>query len=251
MQGNGTIVNDMLLEMNAQNVAGFFNEQCYVNNDLFIKYPVEVSEIDRHLSLIANLEIDLLGRYLEFPLSEPDHAELALLNQRFENGRYICIHPGSRGPWRQWPVQYFAELADYCLDSGFEVVLTGIKQECNIVKQVEDRINRPVINLSGKTTLGAVGVLIKNAALLIANCTGVSHMASAFGTPSVIISMDGEPERWGPLNRNLHKVIDWTKDPGFEKVLKITHQIIKEMGRKPVYPHLESVGRTPPFPSGE
>ena len=54
--------------------------------------------------------------------------------------------------------------------------------------------------------------------MLIANCTGVSHIASALKTPSVIISMDGEPERWAPLDKQLHYVIDWTKDPHFDKV---------------------------------
>jgi hypothetical protein len=47
---------------------------------------------------------------------------------------------------------------------------------------------------------GRSGALIQNAAMLISNCTGVSHIASAFKTPSIVISMDGEPQRWGPLD---------------------------------------------------
>jgi ADP-heptose:LPS heptosyltransferase len=54
--------------------------------------------------------------------------------------------------------------------------------------------------------------------LLIANCTGVSHIAAATRTPSFVISMDGEPERWGPLNQILHVTKDWTRDPSFEAV---------------------------------
>jgi ADP-heptose:LPS heptosyltransferase len=55
-------------------------------------------------------------------------------------------------------------------------------------------------------------------AMLIANCTGVAHIAAAVKTQSVIISMNGEPERWAPLNKNLHCVIDWTKHRHFESV---------------------------------
>ena len=74
------------------------------------------------------------------------------------------------------------------------------------------------MSAAGKTSLGAIGVLIKNAALLISNCTGVSHMAAAFETPGIVISMDGEPERWGPLNKELHRTIDWATTPNFELV---------------------------------
>ncbi len=62
--------------------------------------------------------------------------------------------------------------------------------------------------------------------MLIANCTGVSHIAAAVKTPSVIISMDGEPERWSPVNKNLHHVIDWTKDPHFDSVFNAVIKMI-------------------------
>jgi hypothetical protein len=31
--------------------------------------------------------------------------------------------------------------------------------------------------------------------------------------------MDGEPYRWAPLNRSLHKTIDWTAHPGIGEVM--------------------------------
>jgi ADP-heptose:LPS heptosyltransferase len=36
------------------------------------------------------------------------------------------------------------------------------------------------------------------AVALLSNCTGVSHIGAALRTPTVVISMGGEPERWGP-----------------------------------------------------
>jgi len=83
------------------------------------------------------------------------------------------------------------------------------------------------IDLTGKTTLGAIAILIKNSFALVSNCTGVSHIADAFDTPSVVISMDGEPDRWGPLNRKLHRVVDWTRNPHFEAILLETEKLIR------------------------
>ena len=73
---------------------------------------------------------------------------------------------------------------------------------------------------AGKTNLGAMAALLGRSAGLISNCTGVSHVASALKVRSVIISMDGEPERWAPLNKNLHTTIDWIKMPDFDIVMK-------------------------------
>ena len=86
-----------------------------------------------------------------------------------------------------------------------------------------------VIDLTGRTSLGAMAILIKKAFALISNCTGVSHIADALNTPSVIISMDGEPERWGPLNKNLHRVIDWTRHHFFETVILETDSLIQNL----------------------
>lgn len=109
-------------------------------------------------------------------------------------------------------MEHFATLAGYCAQLGFIVVITGTKDECAIVDKVIDLMKYPAINLSSKTTLGAIAILIKNAYALISNCTGVSHIAAAFKTPSIVISVDGEPERWGPINKELHQTINWGKN---------------------------------------
>jgi ADP-heptose:LPS heptosyltransferase len=82
-------------------------------------------------------------------------------------------------------------------------------------------------DLAGKTSLGDIAALIDEAYLLISNCTGVSHIAAALETPSVVISMDGEPERWGPMNTSLHHTIDWTRVPDYSIALSKTEELLK------------------------
>jgi ADP-heptose:LPS heptosyltransferase len=228
MQGNGTIVNPLMFEFGASNVAGFYNQESYVDSPLFMPYPDYGSEIHRHLLLMQHLGIESLGDHLEFPLTKQDVDDFNRLSLPL-NGHYICIHPGSRGSWRQWPPQYFAVIADYCADQGFIVIITGTDEEREITKEVIKRMHWSAIDLTGLTGLGAMGVLIKNAFALISNCTGVSHIADALDTPSVIISMDGEPHRWAPLNKDLHRVIDWTHQHFFETVLLETDSLIKNL----------------------
>lgn len=219
MQGNGTIVNPLMFLFDAKHVAGFYNNESYVASDLFLEYPNYGSEISRHIALMAHLEIPSAGAALEFPFTQKDYEDFNELFIPIANKQYVVVHPGSRGSWRQWPAQYFATLANYCAEQGLVILVTGTKEEIDITKEFTKRVRHPVIDLTGKTSLGSVALLIKNAFMLIANCTGVSHIASAVKTPSLIISMDGEPERWSPLNKQLHRVIDWTKDRDFKSVL--------------------------------
>lgn len=221
MQGNGTIVNQMIRSYEARFIAGYIPPgQSNAANELRLPYPKDGHEISRHLRLMGFLGIPLQGDKLEFPITNADRASFQQLNLPIQPKQYICIHPGSRGRWRQWPPLYFAALGDYCLKQNYQVVITGTKEELPIVNQVVSLMKSPPLVVAGKTSLGSAAVLLNEAFALIANCTGVSHMAAALETQSVIISMDGEPERWAPLNKELHVTIDWTKVADFQNVLK-------------------------------
>jgi ADP-heptose:LPS heptosyltransferase len=230
MQGNGLLVNPMIELFDAKYVAGFKIEGHYApDNSLFLDYPDHGSEIERHLALMTHLGIETLGTELEFPIIETDLEELRQLDLLIEARQYVCIHPGSRGSWRQWPTGYFAALADYCIEQGYQAVVTGTKDEMNIVDSVISQMKNAPINATGKTSLGAVGALIKDAALLISNCTGVSHIAAAFKTPSIVISMDGEPYRWGPLDSYKHRTINWLRAPDFHLVFRETVDLMQQV----------------------
>lgn len=217
----------MLEIFGATYTAGFYiSNQYYLDNGLFLEYPTQGSEIGRHLSLMNFLGIASQETELEFPLTAQDEIDLDATGLNLIPNQYVCIHPGSRGAWRQWPTQYFAILADYAIDQGFKVVITGTTDELEIVSEVSDKMNGVPIIAAGKTTLGAVGILIKNAFVLISNCIGVSHIASAFKTPSIVIRMNGEPDRWAPLDKKVHRVFDWTVNSNFDQILLETQQIL-------------------------
>src|SRR5690606_34562089 len=65
----------------------------------------------------------------------------------------------------------------------------------------------PAVNASGETSLGVAAALLERAALLVTNDTGISHLAAALGTPSVVVFLASDPERWAPLDRERHRPV--------------------------------------------
>lgn len=233
MQGNGSIVNALLAECGAGILAGF----CQQDNDCpdrarFIRYPDHLPEIRRHLLLLDHLDIPAAGDELEFPLTTQDADTFRQLALPFADGEYICVHPGSRSVLRQWPPACFAALADRFAARGWPVVITGTESERGVTAKVRSLMQADAIDLAGKTTPGSLAMLIKGAGALFSNCTGVSHVAAAVRTRSIIISMDGEPLRWAPLDKKLHRTVDWTVQQDFDAVLREAAALLE--GRLPL-----------------
>lgn len=220
MQGNGSIVNELLADFGAKKMAGYFKDHPPAGQEYFIRYPDHGYEAERHLLLMRKLGITARDARLEFPLLEKDFQELQQLHLPVEKKKYLCIHPGSRDMKRQWHPKYFAAIADHYLHEGWPVIITGTQDERYIALEMIKYMKGIPINMTGRTSLGAVALLIRDALGLVCNCTGVSHIAAAMRTPSVVISMDGEPMRWAPQNKTLHRVTDCSLHPRFNEVFE-------------------------------
>lgn len=219
MHGSGLLTNAIVTLFEAKNTAGFYTGNNYkTNNDLFVPYPHNLHEVERHLTLMRHLGMKNVSAEMEFPLLPADEQALQAAMPGVQSIPYVVIHPGARSVDRQWGPANFAVVADLCKQKGFEVIITGTESEMDIVNKVQQHMKYKPIVAAGQTSLGAVAALLKHAVALVSNCTGVSHIAAALQTKSIVISLDGEPWRWGPLNKSLHSTFDWTQQQDIEAV---------------------------------
>ncbi|MEV4351668.1 glycosyltransferase family 9 protein [Actinoplanes sp. NPDC049596] len=114
------------------------------------------------------------------------------------------IHPGAKSPSRRWPAERFAAVASALADQGHRVVITGSESERALGERVAELAGRPAVLRTGLAELAG---LVARARLLISGDTGIAHLASAYGTPSVVLFGPMSPSRWGPPARPYHRVL--------------------------------------------
>ena len=63
--------------------------------------------------------------------------------------------PGAEyGPAKQWPTEYFAQLADLLIKNGYQVWVFGSEKERNLGDEIVKGAPADAYNLCGKTELG-------------------------------------------------------------------------------------------------
>lgn len=227
MHGSGALTNPLTTTFGAQLVGGFFTPgQMCLDRDRFLAWHEDEHEILRYLDLMEFFGIETHGATLEFPLLDADFERLRQAAPRLSQpGNYVCIHPGAQLPSRRWLPDRFAAVADRLHALGLDVVLTGTQGERDITHAVLRAMRAPALDLTGKTDLGALAALVAQARLVVCNDTGVSHVATAVATPSVVIASGSAPGRWAPLNRIRHRVLcaDVPCRPCMVKTCEIGH----------------------------
>jgi ADP-heptose:LPS heptosyltransferase len=206
LHGSGQLVNPLVSAFGARRTAGFVAPGVYCPDDfLFAPWPTRGHEIERLLQLTDYLGLPRCGLDLEFPLAPGDIAWRE--EQGLTAGSYVCVHPGAQLPSRRWPVERFARVADGLMRQGWRVVITGTAAEAVLARQLMRGMRETPVDMTGRTTLWQLGGLVHGAAMVLANDTGISHIAAALRTPSIIVSCGSDPGRWAPLDRERHRVL--------------------------------------------
>jgi len=215
MHGSGELTNPLVATWGARRIAGFHvAPYLRVGPRLMLPWdmsgpeqaPQHESEVLRYLRLAAALGAPSQGDHLEFPIRPEERRELARLLEGID-ARYICIHPGARHPSRRWPAERFAAVADAIAARGLQVLITGSAAEASLARDVMNAMRYRALDYTGRTTLGTLAALVENARLVVANDTGMSHVAAAVRTPSVVISSGADAERWRPLDARRHRTL--------------------------------------------
>lgn len=238
LHGSGERTNALVAQFGARQRAGFFNPAAPcppAGSGCFVPWPAQGHEIERLLAVTDRLGLSRQGQSPDWPLRPEDrHRALSLLPS---GGRYVLVHPGAQLPSRRWSPARFAAVADQLAQQGLRIVLTGSAAERELTAAVAAAMqHRPMVDLAGCTDLWTLGGLIACADLLVSNDTGLSHIAAALGTPSVVVACGSDVKRWAPMDATRHRVIwrDLECRPCAHQVCPVGHICAEAIEAPPV-----------------
>ena len=115
----------------------------------------------------------------------------------------IAMHPGSGGysTARRWAPERFAQLADILFhDTGGQLILLGGPEETELHRHIFELMqsDMPVRSFAGKGNIRVAAAILEQADLFIGNDSGLMHLATAVGTPTVAIFGLTNSDAWGP-----------------------------------------------------
>ena len=132
----------------------------------------------------------------------------------------MAICPGAEfGPSKRWPAEYYAEIAKFYVNKGWNVLCIGSKNDEDIGMGIGSlnnlRSNESFINLIGKTSLQDAIDILAFTEKVVTNDSGLMHIAAAVKTPLVALYGPSSPEYTPPL---ISKKKILRKTQGYEKV---------------------------------
>lgn len=150
------------------------------------------------------------------------------------------IHPGAASAARRWPTGHFAAVARAEVAAGRRVVITGSRGEVPLGLEVAARAGLPAeAVLAGLTDLEELARVVAAAGRVVCGDTGVAHLATAFGVPSLLLFGPTSPAEWGPPAGSARHRVLWagtTGDPHADRpdpgLLEIgVGRVLDEMAR--------------------
>ena len=136
----------------------------------------------------------LTHKYLNLDIKEAK----ILPRKRSVDEKKILLAIGARIPTRRWTCDNYIQLVKYLESNNFEVVLVGGKDAIEEAKEIEKVTKAD--NKVGKLSLVGTCKQIETAEFVIANDSGIAHLASAIGTPVFVMTFNKVQNnfRWAP-----------------------------------------------------
>ncbi|HEY4178328.1 MAG TPA: glycosyltransferase family 9 protein [Kofleriaceae bacterium] len=169
---------------------------------------------EQFLALFARAGHALVPRR---PTIELTPAELAagrdvLAGIALDRELVVAIHPGAGNPNKWWAPARFAELIAKLRGRGARIVLVGGANETTLVDEIAALVGGVDVIRCG-TSLRDVGSVLAAATIVVSNDSGLMHLASAVGTPTLGIFGPTSERLWGPTHPYAMGVRSRSADP--------------------------------------
>jgi ADP-heptose:LPS heptosyltransferase len=116
--------------------------------------------------------------------------------------RFLALHPGSGSPRKNWPAERFLELAGRLRPRERWLVVSGPADR----EAVAPFRSRAGALVAEGLPARALGALLAGAGTFVGNDSGVSHLAAAWGAPTVALFGPTDATVWAPEGERVRTV---------------------------------------------
>lgn len=141
------------------------------------------------------------------------------------NTKILALCPGAEyGPAKQWPAEYYAEVARQHLSQGKQVWLFGSPKDQAIAAAINQLTGHACLDLTGRTTLEEAVDLMSLVDAVVSNDSGLMHVAAGLDKPLVAIYGSSDPGFTPPLHTQAKILsLQLPCSPCFKRVCPLEH----------------------------
>jgi len=182
-----------------------------------IKIPAQSSlhDVEQNLQLLKLFNASFGEENIEIKITLGDKERLfaeEFLKKKGMLGKFLVgIHPGGGSSWnkrwqgerKRWPAQYFVQLCDELIEKkkGYVLIFGGEEE-----KELKERIKNMVIQKENvviveENSIIRTASIIKRCSLFISNDTGLMHLSTALGVPTLGIFGPTNYKRTAPYGK--------------------------------------------------
>ncbi len=117
----------------------------------------------------------------------------------------IALHPGSGSPRKNWPIKRWRDLGSWILDeiTGSSLLVVGGEADRRQAKELRQSWDISRVQFAVDQPLPLLAALLADCAMFLGHDSGVSHIAAAVGTRSILLFGPTVPAVWAPTNPNV------------------------------------------------
>ena len=123
-------------------------------------------------------------RFSNLPVSSEAEVRVSALLSEHTGQPLALLAPGTLWETKQWTAEGFAAVAQQLAEDGLAPLLIGSKSDQPLGRFIRSR-TPACIDLTGQTDLAEAVALIRHAAIVVTNDSGLMHIAAALGKPAV------------------------------------------------------------------
>jgi heptosyltransferase-2 len=116
-------------------------------------------------------------------------------------GPLIAMHPGSGGERKNWPVERWEALGEtlFKLEPAARLLVVGGEADHPRLEYLQRAWKGKLVHMALHLPLPELAAILQQCRLFLGHDSGVSHIAAATGTASLLLFGPTDPDVWAPL----------------------------------------------------